>query len=168
VSIRGRVWKFGDDINTDLIMPGAVYDQSEAVQTAATFAAVRPGFANQVQLGDVLVAGTNFGTGSSRPAARSLRNVGLRCLLAETINGLFLRNCVNFGLLALECPGIASAFQEGDLAEIDTIAWTIRNPATGQVLQPKPIPPRLAALMMEGGIFPVLEREGLIAPLPTP
>jgi 3-isopropylmalate/(R)-2-methylmalate dehydratase small subunit len=160
--ITGRVWKFGDDINTDVIMPGAVYDQSEAIQTAATFRAIRPEFVDQVQLGDVVVAGANFGTGSSRPAARSLRNVGIRCLLAETINGLFLRNCVNFGLLALECPGVSTGFAEGQIAEIEPGSWRVLNRTTGQVLQARSLPDRLAALMMGGGIFPVLEQEGLI------
>jgi 3-isopropylmalate/(R)-2-methylmalate dehydratase small subunit len=161
----GRVWKFGDDINTDLIMPGAVYDQPEDIQTRATFAAVRPGFADMVTLGDVIVAGSNFGTGSSRPAARSLRNVGIRCLLAESINGLFVRNCVNFGLLALEAPGITTLFEEGDMAEVDLSIWQARNPATGRGVALRHMPERLLTLMREGGIFPVLERQWLIAPL---
>ncbi len=161
----GRVWKFGTDINTDVIMPGWVYDQPEEAQTRATFAAVRPGFADQVQLGDVIVAGTNFGTGSSRPAARSLRNVGIRCLIADSINDLFVRNCVNFGLLALEAPGVSALFEEGDVAEIDLEGWRASNPVDGRSVPIRPIPERLLTLMREGGIFPVLEREGLIVPL---
>ncbi len=163
--MQGRVWKFGTDINTDLIMPGSVYDQPEAVQTRATFASVRPGFADQVTVGDVLVAGTNFGTGSSRPAARSLRNVGIRCLIADSINDLFTRNCVNFGLLALEASGVSAIFEEGDTAMIDLDGWLAVNQERGLSVPITRLPDRLLTLMQEGGIFPVLEREGLIAPI---
>ena len=79
----------------------------------------RPGWVDQVQQGDAIVGGFNYGMGSSRPAARSLRNCGVGFLLAETINGLFFRNAVNYGLLACECPGVAAAFEEGDTAELD-------------------------------------------------
>jgi 3-isopropylmalate/(R)-2-methylmalate dehydratase small subunit len=161
----GRCWCFGDNINTDLIMPGRVYDQSEAVQVAATFSDVRPGFSEQVMVGDILVGGQNFGTGSSRPAARSLSRLGIACLLAEKINGLFLRNCVNFGFLALECPGIADLLIEGDIAEVDLDAWSVRNCKTGATCAITPVPARLLALMIGGGVFPALERGGFIAPL---
>ena len=109
-------------------------------------------------------AGRNFGMGSNRPASRSLRNIGIGFLLAESINGLFFRNCVNFGLLALECPGCFAAFEEGDMAELDLDVWSVRNKRTGAVLTPLPIPQRLLSLMQGGGIFPLMEKEGLIAP----
>lgn len=161
--ITGRVWKFGSNINTDVIMPGHVYDQSEDIQTKATFAAIRPGFSEMFRRGDIIVAGTNFGTGSSRPAARSLRNLGCACLVADSINSLFFRNCVNFGLLAVECDGVSALVTEGDRIAIDLGDWTISNPATDEKLQVKVVPPKLLELMLGGGIFPVLERRGLIA-----
>ena len=80
------------------------------------FAANRPGWVDQIAPGDIIVGGRNFGTGSSRPAARSLRNIGLGCLVAKSINGLFFRNAVSFGFLALECPGVHAAFEEGQTA----------------------------------------------------
>ncbi|MFT4066660.1 3-isopropylmalate dehydratase [Paraburkholderia sp.] len=166
--LSGKCWRFGDNINTDLIMPGRVYDQPEAVQVAATFADMRPGFSKQVAPGDVIVAGRNFGTGSSRPAARSLVRLGIACLAAEKINGLFLRNCVNFGLLAVECPGVTDAFAEGDTAGVDLDTWTITNLDTGARCAVKPVPPRLLALMVGGGVFPTLERDGWIVPIETP
>ena len=163
--LSGRVWKFGDDINTDLMVPGSVLRKDAAEQMKHVFAANRPGWAAQVRPGDVLVAGSNFGMGSSRPAARALRNLQLRYVLAEEINGLFFRTCVNEGLLALECPGVAQAFEEGDTAELALDAWTVRNARTGVQLKPLPVPARLLKLMQEGGIIPLLEAEGLIAPL---
>ena len=162
--IAGRVWKFGDDINTDLMLPGAVMAKPEAEQARAVFAANRPGWIDQMKRGDVIVAGRNYGMGSNRPASRSLRNIGVGFLLAESINGLFFRNSVNFGFLALECPGCFAAFEEGDQAEFDPDAWTVRNLRTGATLKPLPIPERLLALMTSGGLYPVLEKGGFIAP----
>ena len=163
--IASKLWKFGDDINTDLMLPGAVMVKPEAEQARAVFAANRPGWVDEMKRGDAIVAGRNFGMGSNRPASRSLRNLGVGFLLAESINGLFFRNSVNYGLLALECPGVDAAFAEGDTAEIEIdTAWTVRNARTGAVLTPAPIPERLLRLMRGGGMYPLLEAEGLIAP----
>lgn len=162
--IAGKVWRFGDDINTDLMLPGAVMSKTEAEQARAVFAANRPGWIDEMKSGDAIVAGRNYGMGSNRPASRSLRNIGIGFMLAESINGLFFRNSVNFGFLALECPGCAAAFAEGDMAELDLEAWTVRNARSGTVVKPLPIPERLLSLMRSGGIFPAMEKEGLIAP----
>ncbi len=162
--IEAKLWKFGDDINTDLMLPASVQAKSEAEQAKAVFLANRPGWVDEMRPGDAIVAGRNFGMGSNRPAARSLRNCGVAFLMAESINGLFFRNSVNYGLLALECPGCAAAFEEGDRARFDPEAWRVTNLRTGATLAPLPIPERLLALMRGGGIFPVLEQEGLIAP----
>ncbi len=162
--IGARLWKFGDDINTDLLLPGSAMMKPEPEQARAVFAANRPGWVDEMKPGDALVAGRNFGMGSNRPASRSLRNLGVAFLLAESINGLFFRNSVNYGLVALECPGCYAAFEEGDMAELDLAAWTVRNARTGAVLTPDPIPERLLTLMQGGGIYPLMEREGLVAP----
>lgn len=162
--ISGRVWKFGDNINTDLMLPGDLLFASEEEQRRAVFSANRPGWVDQVRQGDILVGGSNYGMGSSRPAARSLRNLGIAALLAETINGLFFRNAVNFGLLALECPGVHAAFEEGQSAEIAIADFTVRNPATGAVLKARPVPAMLLDMMRGGGLYPQLERQGLIEP----
>ena len=162
--MRGKVWKFGDDVNTDLMVPGPVVYANEELQKRAVFSATRPGWVDMVTPGDIMVCGRNFGTGSGRPAARSLRNVGIACLLAESTNGLFFRNAVNFGFLAFDCTGVAAAFEEGDIAEVSVEALTARNPRTGVVLKMKPIPPQLLAMMQSGGVFPYLEKRGLIGP----
>jgi 3-isopropylmalate/(R)-2-methylmalate dehydratase small subunit len=162
--IAARVWKFGHDINTDLMMPGAVMWKGETEQMRAVFAASRPGWIDQIRKGDAIVAGRNFGMGSNRPASRSLRNIGISVLLAESINGLFFRNCVNFGFLALECPGCFAAFEEGDEAEVEIEGLRVRNTRTGTQLAALPFPERLLSLMLGGGIYPLLEKEGLIAP----
>jgi 3-isopropylmalate/(R)-2-methylmalate dehydratase small subunit len=160
----GRVWKFGDDINTDLMLPGPLLMASEEEQRRAVFSANRPGWVDEVRPGDIIIGGRNFGTGSSRPAARSLRNLGLGALIAESINGLFFRNAVSFGFLALECPGISVAFEEGQTAEIAIDTCTVRNRETGAMFPISPVPEQLLLLMTGGGIYPLLEKQGLIAP----
>jgi 3-isopropylmalate/(R)-2-methylmalate dehydratase small subunit len=163
----GKVWRFGDNINTDLMLPGPVLYASEDEQKRAVFAANRPGWVDLVRQGDFIVGGQNFGMGSSRPAARSLRNLGLGGLLAESINGLFFRNAVNFGFVALECPGVSAAFAEGDKVELSIEAWTARNARTGTTLKVTPVPDQLLKLMLAGGIYPHLEKEGYILPKAT-
>jgi 3-isopropylmalate/(R)-2-methylmalate dehydratase small subunit len=160
--IAGRVWKFGDNINTDLMLPGPLLLATEEEQRRAVFSANRPGWVERVRLGDIIVGGLNYGMGSSRPAARSLRNCGIAALVAESINGLFFRNAVNFGLLALECPGISTACEEGQEIEISVEDFTIRVRGTNTVLHAKPVPPMLLDLMHNGGLYPYLESQGLI------
>jgi 3-isopropylmalate/(R)-2-methylmalate dehydratase small subunit len=160
--IRGRVWVFGDDIDTDLIQPMQSIFKPVAEQPRWCMSANRPGWADEVGQGDVLVAGRNFGTGSSRPAARVLRDLGIGCLIAESINGLFFRNCVNFALPALEVPGVGELFAEPDEAEVDFAAAAVRNLRTGETLRGEPWPDRLRTILEAGGLLPLLEAEGYV------
>lgn len=166
MKFTARVWKFGDNINTDLILPIQAFYLTPPEQARFVFQANRPGWVDVVQPGDILVGGKNFGMGSSRPAARSLRNLGLGCLIAESINGLFFRNCVNFAFPAMECRGVFDAFAEGDVAEVDFDACSVRNVTHDKLLPAIGLPPKLLALLKAGGIYPLLEKEGLIAPRP--
>ncbi len=164
MNFKARVWIVGDNINTDLILPNKAFYMTHEEQAQYVFHANRPGWAQQVRQGDILIGGRNFGMGSSRAAARSLKNLGLSCLLAESLNGLFLRNCVNFAFPALECPGVHAAFSEGEEAEVDFENARVRNITRKQSLTGKPLPASLMALVQAGGVYPLLEREGLIAP----
>jgi 3-isopropylmalate/(R)-2-methylmalate dehydratase small subunit len=163
--MTGKVWAFGDNINTDLIAPGGMLAAPERQRALAVFSANRPGWSALVTPGDIVVAGTNFGTGSSRPAAQSLRALGIACVLAESLNGLFFRNAVNYGFCAFACPGVTSLLTEGQTARVSTADWTVTNEATGAQLPLTAIPASLLALMTAGGIFPELERRGLIKAL---
>jgi 3-isopropylmalate/(R)-2-methylmalate dehydratase small subunit len=162
--LAGKVWKFGDNINTDLMLPGPWLYRSAAEQAKAVFINNRPEFLRQMQKGDVIIGGFNYGMGSSRPAARSLRNCGVGFLLAETINGLFFRNAVNHGFRAFECRGVTAAFEEDDRAELSIEDWTVTNSRTGQTLAVTPVPKMLLDMMLGGGVVPMLEAQGLIAP----
>ena len=100
-----------------------------------------------------------------RPARRRGRCAicGVGFVLAEAINGLFFRNAVNYGLLACECPGVSTAFEEGDTAELSLENWSVRNPRTGRTLAVQEVPPRLLEMMLQGGVYPLLAAQGLIA-----
>lgn len=164
MQFTARVWKFPDNINTDLILPATAFYLPPAEQLRYIFSANRPGWVDEMKPSDIIIGGTNFGMGSSRPAARNLKNLGIACLVANSINGLFFRNCVNFAFPAVECPGVDDAFQEGDIAEVDFESSTVRNVTTGTTLNGRQIPPKLLDLVKAGGIYPLLEKEGLIGP----
>lgn len=158
--IRGRVWKFGGDINTDLMIPSFALTQPLEEQIKHCFEANRPGWVDQVRQGDIIVGGKNFGAGSSRPGAQVFKRLGISCVLADSINGLFLRNCVNFGLAALPCLGIAEAFEEGEEAEVDLRSGEIANLSRGTAVIASPLPEPLIEIIEAGGILAVLEQEG--------
>ena len=160
MKFTARVWKFGDDLNTDLILPSPASMLPVAEQPRFVFQANRPGWVDQVQPGDIVIAGKNFGMGSSRPAARSLRNLGLACVVCESMNGLFFRNCVNYAFPTLACPGVSALFEEGEVAEVDFDTALVRNVSTGRSLQGKAIPAQLLDIIRAGGIYPLLAQQG--------
>jgi 3-isopropylmalate/(R)-2-methylmalate dehydratase small subunit len=162
--LEGKIWLFGDDINTDLIAPTPYIYMAAKEQAKHVFEANRPGWVNEMKPGDFIVAGRNFGMGSSRPAPMVLNALSVGCVLADSINALFFRNCVSFGLLALECAGVSKLFTEGQRARVSFDDFIIQNIDTGAKLTAVSIPESLIQLMRRGGIFPLLESEGLIAP----
>lgn len=161
--VEGKVWLFGDDINTDLIAPTPYIYLPAKEQARHAFEACRPGWIDEIEPGDFIVAGRNFGMGSSRPAPMVLNALAVGCVLADSINTMFFRNCVSFGLLAFECPGVSKLFEEGHRASVSLEEFIIRNLTTGKSLAASPVPTSLINLMRRGGIFPLLESEGLIA-----
>ncbi|GAA0998049.1 3-isopropylmalate dehydratase small subunit [Acrocarpospora macrocephala] len=159
-----RTWVFGDNMDTDLMLPGPYLWRSPADRAKVVFSANRPGWVDEVKQGDALVAGHNFGIGSSRPAALSLRTCGIGVVVAESINTLFHRTAMNFGLPAFECPGISSLVQEGDSITVDIDDWTVTNHRDGNVLPVTPAADTPLEIMLGGGVIELLERRGLIAP----
>lgn len=164
MEFKGKTWRFEANIDTDLILPSLCYYLPPEEQIRYVFSANRPGWVDEMAKGDIIIAEQNFGMGSSRPAARNLNLLGVGCLVAESINGLFFRNCINFGFPALECPGVTAAFREGDIATVSFDDFSVRNLSTGEFLQAKPVPGALLRILKSGGIYPLLEEEGFIAP----
>jgi 3-isopropylmalate/(R)-2-methylmalate dehydratase small subunit len=162
VRAHGRVWCFGDHINTDLIQPLHAMLRPLPEQTHHVFEANRPGWAAQVRPGDIIVAGANFGTGSSRPAPRVLAALGVGGLIADSINGLFFRNCVNYGFPAVECPGASASFDEGEEAAFDVETGEVVNQTRGLTLQGRPWTRDLLPILKAGGLLEQLHAEGLL------
>lgn len=157
---KGRVWKFGDNISTDYLMPSStIYGKvPEAEMKLACMKAIRPEFASEARPGDIVVAGENFGCGSVRPAARNLTALGIRCIIAESFAGIFFRNGINNGLLLLECSGVQDAFEEGDECEV-SVEGTVINRSRGRTLQFEPLPDHILAIIRAGGLIPLLKQE---------
>lgn len=158
----GRVWKFGDNINTDLILPSKAFTLPPDQMHRFAFEAIRPGWVEMVQQGDLIVGRENFGMGSSRPVGAVLRRCGIAGVVAESINGLCLRNCINASVPALGCPGVSQLFDEGDTMRIDFLAGTVENITKGTSITARPLAPLLAELVQAGGIVPMLVAEGYI------
>jgi 3-isopropylmalate/(R)-2-methylmalate dehydratase small subunit len=150
-----RVWKLGADVDTDALAPGAYMKNSIEVIAQHCLEALRPDFAAGVRLGDVLVAGPNFGIGSSREqAAGALVQLGVRAVIAPSFSGLFFRNAFNLGLLLLTCP------QADQLHENDRVTLTPDGVqrADGTVLPCHPIPDFLMDMVHAGGLMNVLKQ----------
>jgi 3-isopropylmalate/(R)-2-methylmalate dehydratase small subunit len=160
--IKGAAWVFGDNINTDLMCPNVALKAPVAERKKFVFYANRPGWSEQVKEGDIIVAGTNFGTGSGRPGSQYLRELGIAAIVAESISGLFFRNSVNYALPVVECPGIMAATSEGDILDIDLDSGAVVNPVTGSRLQGTPMPSFLQDIIASGGLLESLLRQGLL------
>lgn len=161
--VEGRVWMFPEDnINTDLMMPQTVFAKPLEVQLRSVFATYRPGWVDEVRPGDIIVGGRNFGTGSSRPGSLLLKRLGITALVAETINGLFYRNCINYALPALECLGIRDVVREGDTLRIDVTRGTVENLTQSTSRKATPMPEFLQAIVGAGGIRERLKAEGYL------
>ena len=168
----GRVWKFGDKISTDLMVPGSYVlarrniDPAEAALQCMR--ANRPDWARQVRPGDILVAGRNFGCGSSRNGSEPLKALGISVVLVESVSRIHLRNAINTGLPTLVCPGIVGLADEGQHIRADILSGHVVNTDTGAELHADSWQPGSPPydILMAGGFMPFfkekLRAEGLI------
>ncbi|MFI9274075.1 3-isopropylmalate dehydratase [Kitasatospora sp. NPDC052896] len=164
--IRGRVWTVGDGITTDAMYPAFAMKLPIPEAAKHIFYELRPGWTEQVEPGDIVVAGRNFGLGSSRPVAALFRELGVAALVADEFNSLFLRNCINHGLPALTAPGVRATFSDGDTARLDLAGGRVENTTTGTRLTAGALPPLVLDILEAGGILPKLAREGYL-PVPA-
>ena len=156
--ITGRAWTFGDGINTDVLAPG-IY-MKYPVEEIATHCleAVDPMFASSVQPGDVIVAGRNFGLGSSREQApQALKILGVGAVLAKSFSRIFYRNALNLALPALIFPQ-ADEIDAGSSLEVDIVAGRVRNLTSGHDYAVDQIPSHLVRMMQDGGLMPHLAK----------
>ncbi len=161
MSIQGRVWKYGDNVDTDAIIPARYLNTSSEAELAShCMEDWDASFAANVRSGDIVVAGKNFGCGSSREHAPvALKASGVSCVVAENFARIFFRNSINIGLPILECPEAAQATEAGQTLEVDLASGTIRNLDTGETYTAQPYPPFMLALIEAGGLVEYTRRQ---------
>lgn len=162
--LTGNVWKFGDHIDTDMIIPSRfLVTDDERELGGHAFEDHRPGFAGRVAAGDILVAGRNFGCGSSREhAPLAIRGAGISCIIAESFARTFFRNCINRGFLALELPGAGSLFREGNCISVDLEQGVITDNGSGAVYTFRPMPPFIQEICGGGGLYYYIQKQLLL------
>lgn len=159
-----RIWKLGDNVNTDVIIPGRYNVTTDRAQLAKhCLCEVLPEFAQQVQPGDVIMAGHNFGCGSSREhAPASILGCHVRVVIAHSFARIFYRNAVNIGLPVLVCEEAVLASRDGDRVEVDLKRGKIHNLNTGQAFQSEPLDPFVERIVQAGGILEYIRLEGTL------
>ena len=158
------IWMLGDNVNTDVIIPGRYNVTTDRSQLARyCLCEVLPEFAQQVKTGDVVMAGHNFGCGSSREhAPAALQACGIQVVIARSFARIFYRNAVNIGLPVLVCEEAVLASTDGQQLEVDLATGTIRNLSTDQTFQAEPLNPFVARIVAAGGIIEYIRQEGTL------
>ncbi|MDR1210099.1 MAG: 3-isopropylmalate dehydratase small subunit [Clostridiales bacterium] len=150
----GTVFKYGDDVDTDVIIPARYLASSDPAALAAhCMEDIDPGFAGAVRPGDIIVGGRNFGCGSSREhAPLAIKASGVSCVIAATFARIFFRNAINIGLAIVECPEAAAAIRAGDRVSVDTDGGVITDHTTGGTFRAEPFPPFMREIIEYGGL----------------
>jgi 3-isopropylmalate/(R)-2-methylmalate dehydratase small subunit len=154
-----KAWKFGDNLNTDEIIPGRYNITIDPLELAKhVFCEIKPEYPAQVQPGDVIIGGQNFGCGSSREHAPiAIKGSGAQCVIAHSYARIFFRNAVNIGLPILECPEAAADIEEGVQIEVDLATSQITNVSNGNRYQAQPLPDFVLKIAAAGGVINFLK-----------
>jgi 3-isopropylmalate/(R)-2-methylmalate dehydratase small subunit len=161
MKIKGRVWKFGDDVNTDEIIPARYLNTIDPVALAKhCMEDADAGFASKVRPGDIIVAGKNFGCGSSREHAPiAIKASGVSAVIAGSFARIFYRNSFNMGLPIFESPAAAADIATGDEVEVDTHAGIVKNLTQSKEFRIAPIPPFMEELVRTGGLTEYVKKK---------
>ena len=159
--IRGKVWKFGDHVDTDVIIPARYLNAPEPSELAKhCMEDIDQSFSGTVQAGDIMVGGWNFGCGSSREHAPiAIQASGISCVIAASFARIFYRNSINIGFPILECPEASEAIKAGDIVTVDTETGVIVDETTGETFQAKPFPPFIQKIVESGGLLKYLKEK---------
>lgn len=160
--VTGRVWVFGDGLTTDAMYPPDAMKLDIPGAAMMVFYEVRPGWTDEVRPGDVVVAGKNFGVGSSRPVAALFNQLGVAALVAEEFNSLFFRNAVNAGLPAITVPDATRLFTDGDVGTFDLATGHWSNDTTQVSGEVPVLPDMLLDIISSGGVLPQLALKGYL------
>ena len=154
MNFEGKVFRYGRDIDTDVIIPARYLNTSDPQELAKhCMEDLDKTFVERVQPGDIIVADENFGCGSSREHAPiSIKAAGVDVVIAKSFARIFYRNSINTGLAIMECPEAVDAINDGDTVKVDTETGTIVDETTGQTFQAQPFPPFIAEIIQKGGL----------------
>ena len=158
---RGSVFKYGDNIDTDVIIPARYLNTQNARELADhCMEDIDKTFITRVREGDIMVGGENFGCGSSREhAPLAIKTAGISCVIAESFARIFYRNAINIGLPILECPAASLAIREGDTVSVDFDTGVITDETTGETFQAAPFPPFIQKIIRSGGLLASLREQ---------
>lgn len=152
---KGTVFKYGDNIDTDVIIPARYLNTADAKELASRcMVDIDPDFTKNVKAGDIMVAGQNFGCGSSREhAPLAIKTCGVSCIIAESFARIFYRNAINIGMPILECAPAAKEIEAGDIVEVDFGSGLITNISKNKSYQAQPFPAFIQNIINEGGLL---------------
>jgi 3-isopropylmalate/(R)-2-methylmalate dehydratase small subunit len=161
--LHGKAWRFGNDVDTDLIIPARYLNTSDPKELAAhCMEDADPGFAAKVKPGEIIAAGKNFGCGSSREHAPiSIKAAGVSCVIAASFARIFFRNAINIGLPILESPEASRSIAEGDQVEVDLDTGKITNLTKGETYQAAAFPPFMQELIDAGGLIEYVKAKAI-------
>ncbi|MCU0572499.1 MAG: 3-isopropylmalate dehydratase small subunit [Syntrophobacteraceae bacterium] len=161
MKLQGTAWKFGDDVDTDAIIPARYLNTTDpALLAAHCMEDADPDFTKKVRPGDMIIAGKNFGCGSSREHAPiSIKAAGVSCVIAASFARIFFRNAFNMGLPILECPEAAAAISTGDVVEVDLDGGIVVNHTRNETYQAQQVPPFMQQLVKAGGLIPYVREQ---------
>jgi 3-isopropylmalate/(R)-2-methylmalate dehydratase small subunit len=158
-TIRGRVRKFGENVDTDTVAPAPYLQLPAEEMVKYAFGPAAADFYKTVREGDIIVAGNNFGCGSSREqATQVVKDLGIRIIVADTIARIYYRNCIALGLFPIAVKGVSRLFEEGDEIEVDLDKLKIRNVKTGKEISFEPLAESQREIIAAGGILPLLKK----------
>ena len=163
MKLKGRAWKFGDNVNTDLIIPARYLNSSDKDELARhCFADIRPGFMDMISPGDIIVTGNNFGSGSSREhAPLAIKGAGISVVIAQSFARIFYRNAFNIGLPIVESKEAPLSIQEGNEVSINLATGEIVILDTGERFLAKPVPNFLREIVDAGGLVHYIKKKRL-------
>ena len=155
VRLRGKVHKFGANVDTDVIIPARYLNISEPEKLAKQcMEDIAPEFITKVRPGDIIVATANFGYGSSREhAPLAIKACGISCVIAQSFARIFFRNAINIGLPVLECAEAANEIEDGDILEVDLSSWEIKNISKHKTFMANPYPEFMMGIINAGGLI---------------
>ena len=156
---EGRVFRYGDNVDTDVIIPARYLNTSDRKELAShCMEDIDASFVKNVHDGDIIVAGRNFGCGSSREHAPiAIKESGISCVIASTFARIFFRNSINSGLPILECPEASAEIEAGDKVSVDFATGIIKDETTGREYRAEPFPPFMQSLIEAGGLVPYIK-----------